>query len=146
MKKLLVIALLTIPFFYSNAYAGEWVLCANEKGYCSFSGSKKVKYGAGNRWHYLTLNNGTACHNNTFGDPAHNRKKRCYYYKPASYRWSFCATEKRKCDFSGRKVVRYGANGKYKYKTLESGAYCNNYVFGDPARGITKSCYVKVWN
>lgn len=145
MKKLLFLMIVSASFLYSIAYAGEWVHCSGKNGYCSFSGQKKVKYGAGNRWHYLTLNNGTACHNNVFGDPAHGKYKNCYYYQPSNYRWDFCSKDKGKCKFSGKKLIKYGTQGRYSYKTLEDGAYCNTHVFGDPAHGKRKSCYVKNW-
>jgi hypothetical protein len=55
---------------------------------------------------------------------------------------SQCASENEHCDFTGTKVVRYGANGSYVSVTLSGGSDCNNAVFGDPSPGYEKSCSV----
>lgn len=146
MKTFFLLLTFLIPFLYSSANADEWKLCANENGYCNFLGKKKVRYGSGSKWHYLTLNNGTACNNSVFGDPALGSRKRCYYYIVTNYNWTSCAKEGGYCRFVGRKTVQYGVNGRYSYKTLEDGAYCNNYVFGDPAPGLRKNCSIKVYH
>jgi hypothetical protein len=39
-------------------------------------------------------------------------------------------------------TVAYGANGGYAYATLGGGTSCSNAVFGDPAVGSAKTCYV----
>ncbi len=139
----LSLALLFIPLFIANnAIADQWIKCADEHQYCKFSGKKKVRYGAKSRWHALTAHNGIACNNKNFGDPAPGTYKHCYYLKNTNYHWQTCAREGQYCHFKGRKKVRYGANGHYAYRTLEDGAYCNNYVFGDPAPGIRKHCTI----
>ncbi|MCI5117025.1 MAG: hypothetical protein D3913_03505 [Candidatus Electrothrix sp. LOE1_4_5] len=135
--------LISSVLFYELTIAGEWVKCADENGYCSFQGKKKVRYGADSRWHYLTLaGGGTPCNNQTFGDPAYGTVKRCYYYKESSYYWKKCADENGHCSFYGKKKVRYGANGVYAYRVLEDGAYCTNHTFGDPIYGTVKACYI----
>lgn len=55
--------------------------------------------------------------------------------------WTLCASEKGQCQFSGSKVVRYGANGNYYYGTFASSALCANAVFGDPIENVAKQCY-----
>ncbi len=59
---------------------------------------------------------------------------------PTPSDWTFCANEGGTCSFSGTFVVRYGANGKYAYKTVTDGTACTNGVFGDPNYGVYKSC------
>jgi serine protease len=54
-----------------------WVKCAVEGGFCSFSGTKTVRYGIGTSWYTKTLTNGTGCNNTVFGDPAHGYVKEC---------------------------------------------------------------------
>jgi len=53
----------------------------------------------------------------------------------------FCANENGQCNFSGTKIVQYGANGSYYYKTLTDGTPCTNAIFGDPLVGTVKKCY-----
>ncbi|NKB83766.1 hypothetical protein HED51_11455 [Ochrobactrum grignonense] len=52
--------------------------------------------------------------------------------------WQQCAKEKGFCDFYGRKVVRYGAKGRYVERVFRDGVRCDNRSFGDPARGQKK--------
>jgi hypothetical protein len=58
--------------------------------------------------------------------------------------WVFCANEGGYCSFTGTRVVRYGAQGKYVTKTLTGGTPCNNDVFGDPVYGVAKTCELAV--
>lgn len=132
----------------TNVTHAGWVRCAQEDGYCHFQGSKRVRYGINheNRWSYLNLTGGAACNNATFGDPAYGIKKVCEYYEEpiSSSNWQFCAIENGYCDFDGMKRVRYGANGRYNYKQIADGIYCNNNTFGDPLVGIAKKCEIEV--
>jgi len=58
--------------------------------------------------------------------------------------YAFCANEGERCSFSGTKDVAYGANGSYTVKQgVRGGIDCNNNVFGDPAPGVFKACYIK---
>ena len=52
--------------------------------------------------------------------------------------WKFCANENGSCKFKGSHKVRYGANGKYATGTYTDKVACANWVFGDPAYGLTK--------
>ncbi len=62
--------------------------------------------------------------------------------KAADTGWTYCAKEHETCSFVGTRLVRYGANGNYAYKTATNSIACNNTVFGDPARGVAKSCWI----
>lgn len=53
-----------------------------------------------------------------------------------------CASERQTCSFSGTKMVAYGAADKFAYRRLTGGTACTNAVFGDPAPGVAKTCYV----
>jgi len=127
--------------------ANIWAQCASENGTCSFSGVMTVAYGAKGRYRYATSSPGagTACSNAVFGDPAVGTPKACYIVgaPPTSTTWSRCATENGTCSFSGIHQVAYGANGRYRYATSAGGTACNNAVFGDPAVGTVKACYVQ---
>ena len=56
-----------------------WIFCVNEHGFCSFSGTKEVRYGANGFYRYLVLSNGTDCTNAVFGDPIKGVFKQCHY-------------------------------------------------------------------
>ena len=57
-----------------------YTFCANESGYCSFSGTADVAYGANGSFNYkYGVTNGINCDNNTFGDPINGVSKACYY-------------------------------------------------------------------
>ena len=57
----------------------NWTFCANENGYCSFSGTRNIRYGANGSYFYRTLTNGTTCSNSVFGDPLFGVVKQCNY-------------------------------------------------------------------
>ena len=57
-----------------------WTFCANENVLCSFSGTRRVRYGADTRWvtrDVTASNGGVQCSNSVFGDPASGTVKRC---------------------------------------------------------------------
>jgi hypothetical protein len=56
---------------------GAWQICARENGFCSFRGTKRVRYGAGGRFVELMSRGGIGCNNGVFGDPAPGRPKTC---------------------------------------------------------------------
>jgi hypothetical protein len=63
--------LTTIPSGYNY--------CADEGGFCSFSGTADVIYGADNCYTSpRSFTDGTACNNDVFGDPVPGVQKRCY--------------------------------------------------------------------
>ena len=78
-----------------------------------------------------------------FGDPIYGVVKQCAIPTSASFEWTFCAMENGTCAFTGRKEVRYGANGWYAYRTLSNGTPCTNSVFGDPIYSTVKQCHVR---
>lgn len=56
--------------------------------------------------------------------------------------WTLCAAENRRCEFSGDRDVRYGTDTASVVMGLSNGTQCSNSVFGDPAWGNTKKCWV----
>jgi hypothetical protein len=52
--------------------------------------------------------------------------------------WVYCSAEGATCVVPGTRLVRYGANGTYFYKTVSSSIACNNSTWGDPAVGVGK--------
>lgn len=55
-----------------------YVKCADENGYCSFSGTQQVYYGADSCYKVRTYTNGVGCNNGNFGDPLPGVSKSCY--------------------------------------------------------------------
>jgi prepilin-type N-terminal cleavage/methylation domain-containing protein len=56
-----------------------------------------------------------------------------------------CATENNMCTFSGTATIAYGYGlwGKFTaIANMTSPVWCNNTIFGDPAVGAGKSCYI----
>jgi hypothetical protein len=128
----------------TQALPGTWTPCAAENGTCAASGNSVVAFGANGRFNYADASGSTACTNAVFGDPATGVVKSCYVEAapPAANVWARCADENGTCSFTGLMTVAYGANGSYRYATLGGGTPCTNAVFGDPAAGTAKSCYV----
>ncbi len=58
-----------------------WQTCANENGYCSFTGTTQVRYGANGTWVTQTFTNGVSCTNAVFGDPVPGVAKTCQVYR-----------------------------------------------------------------
>lgn len=56
--------------------------------------------------------------------------------------WAECAREGGTCNFTGTREVRYGTAEKYTSTQATNGVACNNFVFGDPAVGLLKTCWV----
>ncbi len=62
-----------------TATPAAWSFCADEWDYCSFTGTKQVRYGEAGHYFFGTFTNGTACTNAVFGDPLVGTFKHCYY-------------------------------------------------------------------
>ncbi|MEW2517049.1 family 78 glycoside hydrolase catalytic domain [Actinacidiphila alni] len=124
---------------------GVWQSCAVETGNCSFSGTQTVAFGAQGKYAYTTATGSVACTNTVFGDPITNVSKSCSLTAPppAATTWTPCAAETAGCVFTGTREVAFGADGHYAYGTFTGGTACTNAVFGDPAPGRPKTCFVQ---
>jgi hypothetical protein len=121
----------------------EYTYCSDENGQCSFSGNRLVRYGANGQYNYKVATNGIGCNNGVFGDPIRGPVKNCYYTEEvdsSSVEYTHCSDERNECNFSGTRLIRYGANGTYTYKVATDGVSCTNDVFGDPLHGTVKAC------
>jgi hypothetical protein len=80
-----------------------------------------------------------------FGDPAPNVVKACYLLgpPPTFATWTACAAENGTCSFSGTHEVAFGMGDRYYFGSFTGGTPCNDTVFGDPASGDVKACYVQ---
>ena len=133
----------------------EWFFCAVERNFCGFDGTAVVRYGLDESFFYQVHTGGVMCNNTVFGDPLKGVTKECYYSYNADVEltpppedpivvpeeWFFCAVERNFCGFDGTAVVRYGLDESFFYQVHTGGVMCNNTVFGDPLKGVTKECY-----
>lgn len=126
-----------------------WTHCASENALCSFTGTRKVRYGADTRWatrDVVASNGGVQCTNGVFGDPAPGTEKTCQLEPVAAATWSFCSNENALCSFTGTRKVRYGADTRWATRDIAAGStggvQCRNSVFGDPAPGTAKHCEI----
>ena len=68
---------------------GGWSHVANEGQSFAVSGTRQVRYGAGNAWLQRSVSNGGACGNGYFGsDPAFMVFKRCEVWSDAATAWA----------------------------------------------------------
>src|SRR5690349_17991052 len=56
--------------------------------------------------------------------------------------WTHRADERGRCSFSGTRDVRYGSETHNTVKSLTNGTPCDNGIFGDPAPGELKQCWI----
>jgi Flp pilus assembly pilin Flp len=130
---------------------GIWITCANENGFCSFSGTAQVQYGANGVWVTQIHTNGVACTNAVFGDPIPGVVKTCEYYQVAAAtptptstsvpQWIDCATQNGYCSFTGTYAVRFGRGSTWVTQIHTDGVACTTTIFGNPTWG-TKKCQV----
>lgn len=125
----------------------NWKTCASEGSVCNLTGVNQVRYGANGKYVSKIISGSVPCTNAIFGDPVPSTTKSCSYIPAAtnappgvSPLWVMCATENGTCNFTGTRQVRYGANDKYSMKTATGSIACNNSTFGDPIKGVAKSC------
>ncbi len=56
--------------------------------------------------------------------------------------WIYCADENKTCNLPDARLARFGAQGMYIYKTLDTSFVCNAATFGgDPLPGVPKFCH-----
>jgi hypothetical protein len=121
--------------------------CAQENGFCSFTGTRVVAYGVNGALMYQLATNGKSCDYVTFGDdPLWGVEKSCYLAPtsapPAG--WTQCATENTTCSVGGTQTVAFGANGSFITRPVTASTGCTSTEFGtDPAYSVLKACYVR---
>jgi YHS domain-containing protein len=63
---------------------------------------------------------------------------------PVGKTYTFCSNEWQRCNFTGTRVIRFGAEGKYTYLTRTDGVDCRyDLLLPDPLPGKTKACYLE---
>jgi hypothetical protein len=127
---------------------GTWTRCASEDHVCYVPYPTTVRYGTNGRYYSLPVAGFVPCSNQIFGDPYRGRGKHCDFltvgFAPGGYGAApqLCAREDGYCAFRGTARVLYGANDRFTARILTNGTPCNNSVFGDPAVGSGKACYI----
>ncbi|MGW6933554.1 alpha-L-rhamnosidase-related protein [Lentzea sp. NPDC054927] len=121
-----------------------YTLCATEGQTCTPNGTQVLAFGAGN-YEYKTINGPTRCDVPAFGkDPAPSVLKSCYLAPAGGPSGAAkCANEGDVCRVDGKHTVAFGANGAFRFMTVNGTAKCTATAFGsDPLQDATKSCYV----
>ena len=122
----------------------NWVLCASSGDTCSFDGEQKVRYGANGTYNTDFFTDSVLCTKSAFGDPLPGVEKSCYYeIDPTATEWTYCSDQDGICNFSGTKLVRYGAQRAFNYRVADSSVSCSDTEFGDPIKSVVKRCEVK---
>jgi hypothetical protein len=126
---------------------GTWRTCAAENQTCRVPYPSVVRFGANGRYVTLHINRSVTCSRNVFGDPIVGVRKQCQYQaigfppRPQPTRM-YCAQEGGVCYFRGTARIQYGADNRFITRTLSDDTRCTNAVFGDPAPGRVKACYI----
>lgn len=142
------------------------VACAVEGGTCPSGDVQELWYGADTRWVVAPTIGDALCSHTVFGDPAPYASKRCYA-RPYSGTWTpplptlgpieqrsnalpadavDCSGENGSCAFSGLQELWYGADTQWKVAPAVGPASCNFRIYGDPAPGVAKRCYVRPYS
>ncbi|WP_051942401.1 family 43 glycosylhydrolase [Streptacidiphilus rugosus] len=141
----------SLKFWTAVGPAGA-TFCGSEGGYCNFSGTQQVSFGAGGSYVSTTVAGPVACNPTTFGsDPSPGVIKACYVHALGPAGDVMCAVEQGPgspngagCNFNGTQQVSFGAGGNFLSKTLSGPVTCSSSTFGgDPAVGTVKACFVQ---
>lgn len=163
MKRLLFGALLAAATTWAAAappppgiVVPEWTPCAHEGQTCYTPGPAQVRFGGGGKYSAVQNSVGNIdCAVQVFGDPARRVAKICEYKLgwarglPRPVResdtgeWVDCANEGELCRFRGTRLVRFGVEGAYYYRTEQREIPCTIEEFGDPVRRVPKQCQFK---
>lgn len=122
-------------------------LCSNEGGYCAFSGSQLVAFGAGTAFAFQNLSDGTSCSTGVFGDPNRGVYKACYVLLASNApvpppNGTFCAPQGQQCNFNGTQVVAYGNAPFFSYVTASSPLNCTPATFQNFGTTSTNACFL----
>lgn len=123
-----------------NQSTDLWIKCSGQNQNCVLpSGTYMVKYGIETSWKYKELSGTFGCNNGTFGQ---NQSESSCWIKNHTYSWKQCSTENGTCEVSAASIIRYGADNRWTYQYKTENVSCSNSVFGDPAGGASKSCFI----
>jgi hypothetical protein len=104
--------------------------------------NQEVAYGANGLFTFKRFSASFTCDNTTFGiDPIPGPLKACYFAQ-TSYNNGIVLEGGAIGQFNNQPVA-FGANGKFAYALLNGNFSCSRDVFGDPAPGVQKACYLR---
>ncbi len=117
----------------------DWAFCSDENKTCTFTGTKRVRFGKRGQYLYKIVSGSTPCDVATFGkDPLENVPKSC---EISNELYSTCSDEDTTCTFTGTKQVRFGANGQWLARMATGSSACDATTFGDdPLPNVKKRC------
>ena len=124
-----------------------FIFCAFEGGYCELpAGERIVLYGASGQFESLVASIGLTCGQASFGDPIRGTVKRCFYSaeQAAVTTYQKCADEGDMCNVNALSQVAFQVENKVHYRLTDEPIRCNTAEFGDPLRGVVKSCFARV--
>jgi len=149
-KCLLIAVMLSISLSSQSMTSQNmgWEECASkENDDCKFVGHRLVRFGENGNFTYKLGEGNIKCSTSHFViDPSPGKAKKCDFYS-GNIVWRQCATNGGKCDFTGKKFVRYGNSSDdqgrgWNIKLLADGTDCTNTVFQDSTASKTKTCWV----
>ncbi len=123
-----------------------FIFCAFEGGHCELpAGERIVLYGASGQFESLIASNGLTCGQASFGDPIRGTVKRCFYSaeQAAVTTYQKCPDEGDMCNVNALSQVAFQVENKVHYRLTDEPIRCNTAEFGDPLRGVVKSCYAR---
>jgi hypothetical protein len=139
----------------SNSVPYGYTKCADENSsglgvtnpaahICDFKGPATVAFGVNGNFVFNSLTGPVSCDRAQFNngeDPAPGVQKSCYITAdPPGY--TKVADENSALSFNGPATVAFGIPGYWAFQTVPGGTACSDSVFGDPAHGFVKSCYL----
>ena len=139
-------AALTLAMVSLSAQA-QSTLLSSQNGTFRLTETTTVLYGAYGKFNQKSLGAGTySCTDGFFGDPFQGVLKACYTSATSTSSSggasTLLATQPASFTLNATTTVSYGANGTFTQKSLTAGTYqCGDGLFGDPLRGVLKSCY-----
>jgi len=149
------LAALTSEVSAQNNSGPKWRQCAQEGGVCVFNGSRKVAYGAANRYVTYRFDGGAYCNSRAFGqDPVPNVVKACYIdvneqmaaQSTPGGRWVKCGVEGQTCNVSGRRRIAFGNGSEWVFWDAEGSFPCRPANPVNIARGKVRSCFYDATN
>jgi len=121
--------------------------CAHDTQECTIIGLWSGKYGANGRFVNISGTGSFKCMPAALSvaDPAPNIRKTCFVKDEIPDDYRECAKDGKKCNVSGKWLVKYGALGTYIRASGQGPFICSPKTFGvsDPVKDTAKTCFVK---
>lgn len=103
----------------------------------------EIAFGANGKFYFQKVSGTWSCNTTTFGDPIQGVSKACYNALPEYVQ---AALENQTMTGLNKTPVAFGGHGAYAFQILTGSAGCTTTTFGDPAQGVSKTCYKFPYN